>query len=123
MQWIRSRLVKQQKWHHRSLCLLVIISVCLLMESVISVSETPRTLLDPSAAAPREPITPLPLSVDLDAKLVALGKRLFHDVRLSRAKTKSCAVCHPLERGGMDGRRVATAANDFQPARNTPTNF
>src|SRR4029453_14103387 len=76
-----------------------------------------------SAAAPQEPITPLPLSVDLDLKRVALGERLFNDVRLSRDNTKSCAACHPLDQGGMDGRRSATSANDSSPARNTPTIF
>jgi cytochrome c peroxidase len=76
-----------------------------------------------SAAAPQEPITPLPLSVDLDPKQVALGERLFNDGRLSRDNTKSCAACHPLDQGGMDGRRSATSANDSSPARNTPTIF
>ena len=76
-----------------------------------------------SAAAPQEPITPLPLSVDLDPQRVALGERLFNDVRLSRDNTKSCAACHPLDQGGMDGRRSATSANDSSPARNTPTIF
>jgi cytochrome c peroxidase len=76
-----------------------------------------------SAAAPQEPITPLPLSVDLDPKRVVLGERLFNDVRLSRDNTKSCAACHPLDQGGMDGRRSATSAHDSSPARNTPTIF
>src|SRR5262245_5823451 len=75
-----------------------------------------------SAAAPQEPITPLPLSVDLDPKRVALGERLFNDVRLSSDNTKSCAACHPLDQGGMDGRRSATSAHS-SPARNTPTIF
>src|SRR5262245_13248928 len=76
-----------------------------------------------SSSAPQEPITPLPLSVDLDPKRVALGERLFNDVQLSRDNTKSCAACHPLDQGGMDGRRSATSANDSSPARNTPTIF
>src|SRR5262245_28910108 len=76
-----------------------------------------------SSAAAQEPITPLPLSVDLDPKRIALGARLFNDVRLSRDNTKSCAACHPLDEGGMDGRRIATSANDSSPARNTPTIF
>ena len=61
--------------------------------------------------------------MDLDLKRVALGERLFNDVRLSRDNTKSCAACHPLDQGGMDGRRSATSANDSSPARNTPTIF
>lgn len=89
----------------------------------MSVSESPRALPEPSAVVSGEPITPLPLSVALDPKRVALGERLFNDVRLSRDNTKSCATCHPLEQGGMDGRRRATSANDSQPARNTPTIF
>src|SRR5262245_45923458 len=76
-----------------------------------------------SAAAPQEPITPLPLSVDLDPKRVALGARLFNDVRLSRDNSKSCAVCHPLDEGGMDGRRIATSANDSSAGRYSQTIF
>jgi cytochrome c peroxidase len=113
------------KWHSRSLGLPVSsIFVCLLLiKSAMSLSESPRALPEPSAAASGEPITPLPLSLDLDSKRVALGKRLFNDVRLSRDNTKSCATCHPLQQGGMDGRRRASSANDSQPARNTPTIF
>ena len=125
MQRTRIHLLKHLKCHSRSLFLRVSFTfMCLLLiESAMSLSEPPRTLPEPSVAASREPITPLPLSVDLDPKRVALGERLFNDVRLSRDNTKSCAACHPLEQGGMDGRRRATSANESQPARNTPTIF
>jgi cytochrome c peroxidase len=89
----------------------------------MSLSEPPRTLPEPSAAASRESITPLPLSVNLDPRRVALGERLFNDVRLSRDNAKSCTACHPLEQGGMDGRSSATSANEPQRVRNTPTMF
>jgi cytochrome c peroxidase len=124
-QRIWSHLVAHLKRHCPSLCLLVsVIFVCLLLlEGSISSSQSARALPEPSAAAAGEPIMPLPLSVNLDPRRVALGERLFHDVRLSRDNTKSCAVCHPLEQGGMDGRRSGTSADDSQPARNTPTIF
>jgi cytochrome c peroxidase len=77
----------------------------------------------PPAAEPQEPIPPIPLSPALDPKRVALGKRLFHDVRLSHGNTHSCAACHPLERGGMDGRPRAITANGTLHRRNTPTIF
>ena len=51
-----------------------------------------------------EPIKPLPPSPPLDARKVALGDRLFHDKRLSKDNSLSCASCHNLSRGGVDGR-------------------
>jgi len=51
----------------------------------------------------QEPITPIPLEIKLDARKVALGRRLFHDPRLSRDESISCAYCHNLSKGGMDG--------------------
>jgi cytochrome c peroxidase len=59
----------------------------------------------------------------LDPKRVALGERLFNDVRLSSDNAKSCAACHPLDRGGMDGRPRAASAGEAHPLRNTPTIF
>ena len=99
------------------------VCTCLLVAPAISETETPRTLPESSVAAPREPITPLPLSLALDPKRVALGEQLFNDVRLSHDNKRSCAVCHPLERGGMDGLPRAIAAASAQPLRNTPTIF
>jgi cytochrome c peroxidase len=74
-------------------------------------------------SASREPIAPVPAVLPLDPNRVALGERLFYDVRLSHGDRRSCATCHPLEEGGMDGRsRAGTAGGALHP-RNTPTIF
>lgn len=70
-----------------------------------------------------EPITPLPLSVALDAKRVELGERLFNDARLSGDGTRSCATCHPMDKGGMDGAARPKATDGKARLRNTPTLF
>jgi cytochrome c peroxidase len=70
-----------------------------------------------------EPITPIPLSVELDPRRVALGERLFNDVRLSRDQDRSCSTCHPLSRAGMDGLPVARLIGGAPYPRNTPTVF
>ena len=54
---------------------------------------------------------------------MALGERLFHDVRLSGHNTMACATCHRLGHGGADGLpRAMTATGTLLP-RNTPTIF
>jgi cytochrome c peroxidase len=83
----------------------------------------PAMLPEPPAAALQEPIVPLPLSLTLDPHRVALGARLFADVRLSHDNTRACTTCHPLERGGMDGWPRALAAPGTLHLRNTPTIF
>lgn len=70
-----------------------------------------------------EPIVPVPLGVALDPKRVALGERLFNDVRLSGDSARSCASCHALERGAIDGRARAIAFDGRARLRNTPTLF
>ena len=69
-----------------------------------------------------EPLAPLPLSVAGDPPREALGERLFHDPRLSSQGQRSCATCHPLDRGGMDGRARAVGVDGVR-LRNTPTLF
>lgn len=70
-----------------------------------------------------EPIKPVPLDVKLDAKKVALGDRLFHDKRLSKDDTISCASCHNLTKGGVDGLVTATGIQSQKGSINTPTVF
>src|SRR5215831_4850140 len=64
---------------------------------------------------------PIPLQVELDARKVALGKRLFSDGQLSKDGTVSCAWCHDLSRGGTDGRKVSVGVGGALGAINAPT--
>ena len=77
------------------------------------------------AAEPRtgEPIKPLPAEVEVDAAKVSLGRMLFHDPRLSKDGSISCASCHDLRTGGDDGRRVSIGIGGKQGVINSPTVF
>ena len=77
----------------------------------------------PAHAQSEEPIRPIPLTVKLDAKKVALGDRLFHDKRLSKDNTLACASCHGLDRGGVDGGVGSTGINGAKGPINAPTVF
>ena len=69
-----------------------------------------------------EPIHPLP-KMKLDPAKVDLGRRLFHDPRLSRDNTLSCASCHNLATGGVDQQRVSTGVGGVKGPINAPTVF
>src|SRR5262245_10357244 len=87
------------------------------------VGAPPSPAADEGLAESQEPLVPLPLHVAADPAKVALGERLFHDVRLSGDNAMACATCHRLEHGGADGLpRAMTAAGALLP-RNTPTIF
>ena len=75
----------------------------------------------PGAAA--EPIRPIPLTVEVDPAKAALGRDLFHDPRLSRDDTVSCASCHDLASGGDDGRAVSVGIEGKTGVINSPTVF
>lgn len=67
------------------------------------------------------PLQPLPATVDLDARAVELGRRLFHDEALSLRGDTSCATCHDPSAGGIDGRDVARRADGTPGALNVPS--
>jgi cytochrome c peroxidase len=70
-----------------------------------------------------EPITPIPQPADVLSKKVLLGERLFHDPGLSRDQKVSCATCHDLKRGGVDGKPHSVGVGGTPLAVNTPTVF
>jgi cytochrome c peroxidase len=70
---------------------------------------------DPDAFAPAHARRPSP-------SLIALGERLFFDVRLSGPTTRSCATCHVPERAFTDGLpRAAPLGGGATRLRNTPS--
>jgi cytochrome c peroxidase len=79
----------------------------------------------PHAAGPRLPLgldlyRPVPESNPLTPEKIALGRRLFHDRRLSRDGSLSCASCHDPRRAFTDGRVVAIGVGGARGRRNVP---
>lgn len=77
----------------------------------------------PTANAGTEPITPLPLAVALDERKVELGRRLFHETKLSADGSVSCASCHSLVSGGVDRLARSRGIGGLEGMINAPTVF
>jgi cytochrome c peroxidase len=76
-----------------------------------------------TAALPDEPIQPVPLTLHQNPARAEIGRRLFHDARLSGTGRLSCASCHDLGKGGDDGRARSTGQYGALGQVNTPTVF
>jgi cytochrome c peroxidase len=92
-------------------------------------AQTPTSSPPPVQQAPQpvrrtprtgEPVAALP-EVQTNEQKVLLGRRLFHDTRLSGDNTLSCASCHSLDTGGAEHRRVSTGIRGQQGPINAPT--
>jgi cytochrome c peroxidase len=78
------------------------------------------------AAGPRLPpgldlYRPVPEENPITPAKIALGRRLFHDRRLSRDGSRSCASCHDPRRAFTDGRTLAVGPAGAVGRRNVPT--
>lgn len=69
------------------------------------------------------PIQPLKMPENLNAKKVKLGDLLFHDTKLSKDNTLSCASCHDLSKGGTDLVPVSLGVGGVKGPINSPTVF
>tara|TARA_R110002110_G_scaffold415719_2_gene654275 strand:- start:46098 stop:47126 length:1029 start_codon:yes stop_codon:yes gene_type:complete len=79
------------------------------------VSETNKPL--------NELIKPLPTQSEIDPQMVDLGRKLFHDKRLSGDDTISCASCHALSTGGVDNQVTSLGIHGQRGPINSPTVF
>ena len=77
-------------------------------------------VLNPIASS--APITPI-LTMAVDQQKADLGKKLFFEKRMSRDNRISCASCHTIATGGVDGKRYSTGAGGRLGIVNTPTVF
>jgi cytochrome c peroxidase len=68
-------------------------------------------------------LQPLPDPPKEDPAKVALGRKLYHDTRLSGDGTLSCASCHGLDKGGTDQVDVSTGIRGQKGPINSPTVF
>lgn len=68
-----------------------------------------------------EPVRPLRNALNVDEIKVKLGFDLFHDTRLSADNTVSCATCHDLVAGGVDGLKTSEGIYGQIGGINAPT--
>jgi cytochrome c peroxidase len=67
------------------------------------------------------PVLPLTPPQNLNADKVTLGRKLYHDNRLSGDNTLSCASCHDLKKGGTDQAQYSTGIKGQKGGINAPT--
>lgn len=68
-----------------------------------------------------EPIHPIKIPSNLNNELVHLGNLLFHEKKLSGDDTISCASCHSIEGGGVNGLKFGIGVNGATGTINVPT--
>jgi cytochrome c peroxidase len=96
--------------------------------SVLNKSVRPTGLIEASEAAEpdgpeREPISPLPRTIELDFRKVELGRQLFHEKRLSADSSIACASCHNVRENGADNNARSAGVGAALGDVNTPTVF
>ncbi|MCX8064116.1 MAG: cytochrome-c peroxidase, partial [Candidatus Hydrogenedentes bacterium] len=69
----------------------------------------------------REVVHPLPQKVEVDDRKVKLGEKLYHDKRLSKDNSISCASCHDLAMGGTDRKKFSVGVGGAVGPINAPT--
>ena len=77
-----------------------------------------RTRLQQFAALPA--VMPAEAGPPADA-MVALGRTLYFDPRLSKSQTISCNSCHALDKYGVDGQPTSTGFHAQHGTRNSPS--
>jgi len=112
------------KWLYLIWGVLLAVIVALLVRQVMRVYPSSLTFPNRVQASPvNEPIQPIPLHIDLDEKKVALGEKLFRDVRLSGNQKYACISCHGFDTGGVDRMARSPNSKGKFTAVNTPTVF
>jgi len=105
------------------LAVTIAFAIALLHQAQGSAPHAESRIVDPNYIHSYEPIEPLPLTITLNVKKVALGEKLFNDVRLSRNNSISCSSCHLVSAGGADSRVRSVGIDGRDGSINAPTVF
>ncbi len=86
-------------------------ALCVALAVAIAATTGMEGAAPAQARSSLEPLRAIVAPAGNDARVIALGRRLFHDPILSRDRDVSCASCHPLATGGSDNlpRSIGTA--------------
>ena len=121
---IMSRLLQRHSVPAAGVFILILFAGVLF--AAVQAPSAPQQIAAPPIATPDdEPITPIPAPPIVDPAKLALGERLFGDVRLSAKGDFACSSCHDLRTNGADGHaaKAGETAPDGKPGLNVLTVF
>ncbi len=90
-------------------------------EKVDALLPKAKAVAPPQGVAPTFFSTLVPKDNPGTAAQIALGKKLYFELRLSRDGTVACATCHDVSRGFTDRRPLFEGVGDSIGRRNSPT--
>lgn len=93
--------------------------LALLLNTDIATSEP----LHSSITLKQEPISPIPLQLNIPANKIELGKKLFEDPLLSHNQKQACSHCHLLKQKPDGSTYIATTQAINNSSINTPSMF
>ena len=104
------------------------VALCIAVAGITEHFWQPRAIQAIEIAPPRtsdsdEPIQPIVALTSLDPRKIELGRRLFHDARLSDDDRESCASCHDLTTGGTDRKVHSIGIHGAVGIINAPSVF
>lgn len=98
------------------------LSALILLMGVFSLTPIMADPLQSQAQSLFQPLPDkMPGSENDTEELISLGKKLYHDARLSIHDNQSCASCHNVMTGGDDGEPTSPGAKGARGNRNSPT--
>jgi cytochrome c peroxidase len=112
-----------QRWISFLALFLGAVLILLLWRNVVAIVPTVTAPQRVEIAQTDEPIQAIPQQIEVDPPKVALGEKLFQDVRLSTNNQKSCLSCHSFSLGGTDRRSHSIGIDGASTDVNTPTVF
>jgi cytochrome c peroxidase len=112
-----------QRWISFLAVFLGVVLLLLLWQQFTAILPSVTTPQRLEIAQTDEPIQAIPQQIEVDPPKVALGEKLFQDVRLSTNNQVSCLSCHSFSLGGTDRRSRSIGINGALTEVNTPTIF
>jgi cytochrome c peroxidase len=113
---------KQPRWLIAAIVVATVMGVVLIHAWPPAAIQAVDSTASPSTPS-NEPIQPIEALTHLNRGKVELGRKLFHDRRLSHDNQVSCADCHNLNTGGTDRRARSIGIHGAVGVINAPTVF
>src|SRR5262249_3988719 len=104
----------------RRAAILGALAVTLALTVALGRGRRPSSTIEPERLQSFAPLPRPAIATDAASKArIELGRALFADPRRAKGQDVACGTCHPLDRWGVDGKKLSRESDGKDPPRNT----